>query len=153
MNPSKKYFGLICTEEKRIGHVDVKASQIHFYVKRKNSFNAKNAIPDFEEVRLNIGGAMNPKTGIFTAPRDGLYHFTFAANGNALDIHLQHNENNVAHGITDYYTHTSIHSTLELKKGDTVNLKVVKGTLFDPASNLSFFAGWLVEDENLFKNH
>lgn len=31
---------------------------------------------NYEQLRLNVGDAMNPTTGIFTAPRAGKYHFT-----------------------------------------------------------------------------
>ena len=62
--------------QKRIGFVDVKSSSVYFYVQRSDRFYTTGIIP-FEIERLNIGGAMNLKSGKFTVPRNGTYAFSF----------------------------------------------------------------------------
>ena len=63
--------------QKRIGYVDVKSSPVHFYVQREKSFKTKHTPIPFDVERLNVGGPMNLKSGVFTAPRDGIYSFSF----------------------------------------------------------------------------
>ncbi len=61
-----------------MGFVDVKSSPVHFYVQRRSQFAASNNyfqnIP-FQVERLNIGGAMDLTSGVFTAPKAGIYEF------------------------------------------------------------------------------
>ena len=64
--------------ETRFGYMDLKSSPVHFYVQRSTPFTQQNAIIPYNFERLNVGGAMNIKTGVFTAPRNGTYHFAFA---------------------------------------------------------------------------
>ena len=67
--------------ETQIGYVDVKSSPVYFYVQRINSYSLGSdlhvySIPYDEEV-LDVGGAMNSTSGYFTAPRNGIYSFSF----------------------------------------------------------------------------
>ena len=140
-------FKILYIEELRIGNVDIKSSQVHFYVQRNDSYSVKQTSIPFEHQRLNIGGAMNLKTGTFTAPRDGIYHFHFSAKGKWLDIYLKHNGVNIGHGMSEYFSSLSIHATLELKKEDTVNLWLEKGDLHDPSQKLTYFTGWLFQED------
>lgn len=92
--------------ETQIGNIDVKTTEVHFYVQRTSSYFLNNAVIQFDKERLNIGGAMDMSTGIFSAPGDGIYQFEF--NGikslqNSLYVFLQVNGASigVAHGTGD----------------------------------------------------
>ena len=52
------------------------ASPVYFYVQRNSSYSTEESRIPFHLARLNEGGAMNLTTGIFTAPRDGVYRFS-----------------------------------------------------------------------------
>ncbi len=43
-------------------------------VKNPYTLTGVNAVVKFEDVRVNRGQGYNPSTGVFTAPRKGLYH-------------------------------------------------------------------------------
>ncbi len=59
--------------ETYIGNVEVKSRSVHFYVQR-NSSSTKEGLLRFEITRLNVGGAMNLATGIFTVPVSEFQH-------------------------------------------------------------------------------
>jgi len=53
-------------------------------------------VDDFETVHFNVGNHFDPVTGVFTAPFDGLYHFSYQnihsnGSGNRADISLELN--------------------------------------------------------------
>ena len=61
-----------------IGYVDVKSSPVYFFFVQRsvNGFNTAGTPIPFDTEGLNVGGAMNLASGIFTAPRDGEFmHF------------------------------------------------------------------------------
>ena len=65
------------------------SSGVYFYVGRNSPYpTTKTAIP-YEVERLNIGGAMNLASGVFTAPVSGRYQFNFVAQKNdRIDTYL-----------------------------------------------------------------
>jgi len=67
--------------EDRLGRLNIKpfSSGIYFYVQRHGSLPiATNGAIRFNKERLNMGGAMDISTGVFTVPKTGIYHFSLA---------------------------------------------------------------------------
>ena len=77
------------------------SSGVYFYVQRNGSLPvAANGVIRFNQVRLNIGGAMNRSTGVFTAPKAGIYHLsvTISKEGHSfetMDIYVRLNGNKI----------------------------------------------------------
>ena len=66
--------------ETAIGYNDIKtAPGVSFYVQRNSTYASVNTTIPYEVTRLNVGGAMNAVTGVFTAPVNGRYYFSFTA--------------------------------------------------------------------------
>jgi hypothetical protein len=129
---------LFTDTQKWIGYVDVKSAPVHFYVQRNYDFNTTKTPIPFHLARVNEGNAMNLTSGKFTAPRPGIYFFSFAGvarlssspaaqfysdlylNGNI--IGLSHvNERN---GPVDQYSPLTLQSTLNLKTGDQLWVQI-----------------------------
>jgi hypothetical protein len=99
---------------------------------------------------------MDLTTGVFTAPRDGVYHFDFSgvkdSSADRLGVRLQLNGVNIAHAYTWHSTSASnnmasLHSTLQLKSGDRIDLFLSGGQLFDSSNHYTSFTGSLLEED------
>jgi len=111
----------------------------------------------FEMERLNVGGGMNFKSGIFTVPVSGTYHFEFSGlksdDNVSLAVSLEVNGKNVHYAFIGNSTKPifmpiSLSSSLHLKVGDKVNLfKGGNGHLRDNQNYFTHFSGWLVEED------
>ncbi len=148
--------------QKLIGYVDVKSLPVYFYVRLGPSFSAVNVPIPFNEEKLNIGGAMDLTSGIFTAPRTGTYFFSFSgmasfptANDRHIlyvRLHLNGNINgiieadNISSGQMDVF---NLQSTLHLNAGDTIWITIdTLGTgvqLYGYGKN--HFTGWLLIED------
>jgi len=96
-------------------------------VQLDGDFALENTIMPFDSQLLNVGGAMDLATGIFTVPVDGIYHFEFKGIRHAL---------------------SGIGASLWLKTGDRVTLYKTVGIIHDyTAAHFSSFTGWLVEED------
>ncbi len=90
--------------------MDVISSPAYFSVHKSVDFNLTNTPVRFEVERLNVGGAMNLSSGIFTAPRAGKYFFShsglayFPASSSRLylDISLYVNGYKAVSGLADF---------------------------------------------------
>jgi hypothetical protein len=163
--------------EKRIGYVDVKYTPVHFYVQRNSSFNttenlfgfiftsAQFPIPFQLEV-VNEGNAMNLTSGKFTAPRPGIYFFSFtglaefpvSSSRVYLGVYLNLNGNYIGAGrveesntVAYQNSPLSVQSTLKLKKGDQVWVAIYGmspgASLYDDGYHNTHFTGWMLEEE------
>ncbi len=148
--------------QKWIGYADVKSLPTYFYVQKTGPFSTLGAPIPFESERLNIGGAMNIKTGKFTAPRKGVYFFAFSGvsivdRPGHLDVGLMVNgvqigraQCNSRSGGGEWETLT-LQSTIELKMGDLVWLQIVNiHSAFlqdESAGQFTHFSGWLLQED------
>jgi len=119
----------------------------------KTSFNEVGKIVPFDWIVLNQGNGLSlSNKGVFTAPRAGIYHFTFKGNtplsiANTVVIEIRHN------GVIIGDTASSagllhIQATLKLKAGDRVSaFKSGAGNLFSDKNPDTHFSGWLLEED------
>jgi len=143
--------GLLCNE--------CRSTQVYFYVQGpSNTITGHNLIIPFSKVLLNIGMAVNPSTGTFTAPVNGIYFFSFSGYKCAnyyTSISLRLNGfNNVAYASYSgmaydaYVAKYSLEATLQLNQGDYLNL-VLEGCITDtltPNNRVTHFTGWLLDE-------
>ena len=120
----------------------------------------------FEKEYLNLGGGMNLKSGVFTAPKTGIYAFSFKGNGHYFDslfgtsfagygfVHLQRNGAVVAQGSSWINGATSgtastlsVRGTLKLNKGDAITISHVTGTIYSTSDSDIQFTGSLLEED------
>jgi hypothetical protein len=161
------YYFLFKETQKWIGYADVKSAPVHFYVQRNSSFSTKNTPIPFELVRVNEGNAMNLLTGKFTAPRTGIYFFSFTGTGDffsiaQIGIGLYVNGIQMGSGRIQkqninghQMAPLSIQSTLNLKTGDQVwvqNYHTPTSSLVNflqdnSVEHLTHFTGFMLEEE------
>jgi len=143
--------------EKRLGYIDIKSSArgVYFYVQRNSSSATRGpSIVRYSIQLLNVGGGMNRSTGIFTAPKHGVYHFDFVGmkfdDISPLTIHLRVNGLRIGESFSGYgpvIVPVTIHSTLRLKSGDRVDVFIDRGSLAFCAISCIHFTGWLLEED------
>jgi hypothetical protein len=155
------YF-LFTDKQKWIGYADVKSTPVHFYVTRNSNFNTERIPVPFDLAVVNEGNAMDLRSGTFTAPRPGIYFFSFAGtaylkslsfhsyfylNGNRIGSSLVQETK----GPVDQYSPVTLQSTLNLKKGDRVWLTIVysgkSSYLHDNEYHHTHFTGFMLEEE------
>ncbi|XP_046458980.1 uncharacterized protein LOC124205578 [Daphnia pulex] len=154
-------------KQKWIGYADVKSAPVHFYVQRNSSFSTRETPIPFDLSRVNEGNAMNLTSGIFTAPRPGIYFFSFAAvarlkdssdadffpslylNGNSIGDSKVYEGNGPVYQLSPL----TLQSTLNLKKGDRVWVKIYYpsgelNSLHDSSNgHYTHFTGFMLEEE------
>ncbi|VDI52051.1 Hypothetical predicted protein [Mytilus galloprovincialis] len=104
----------------------------------------------FEKVWTNIGNGYNPSTGIFTAPRQGVYHITavvMSQSGQLLYLHLKHNNDYTAeiHVTGDGYKTGTFDVVFSLQKGDTISVGCKNGIrVFSNNDKYTTFSGHFI---------
>ncbi len=154
--------------QKMIGTVDVKSAPVHFYVQRSFQFSTTGTPIPFDLARLNEGNAMDLTSGKFTAPRPGIYFFSFTGmaklyttssnsflysslylNGNLIGSNFVHEFN----APVDRYGPVTLQSTLKLGKGDQVWVQIYyvssSSSLYDDGFRSTHFTGFMLEEEIL----
>jgi hypothetical protein len=160
---------LFTDKQKLIGYVDVKTTPVHFYVQRKSNFKLEGTPIPFDLVRVNEGNAMDLTSGKFTAPRPGIYFFSFTGVARLKSssshaslysyLYLNGNEIGRSHvgeekGPVSQYSPMTIQSTLNLKKGDQLWVQIREvmysgsdSSLYDDGSHFTHFTGFMLEEE------
>ena len=136
-------------------NVDTSPEGVYFYAQRTEPFSKENAIVPFDRILMNEGGGLNETTGIFRAPKPGVYRFWFNCQKGGpqvrLQIELKVNGVNVGDAYTDRlfgHTPAAVHSVLKLKTGDEVHLfKNGDGILHDDNTPDTHFSDWLVAEK------
>ena len=120
-------------------------------MQRSNSFIPTPLVPiPFEVETLNVGGAMNLKSGIFTAPRPGAYFFSFTGMGNAhVRFSLYVNDSSIGSGYAPSgYQTFSFQSTIQLNIGDKVSVRIGYGMLYEEIANrYTHFTGMFLQED------
>jgi len=144
--------------ESRLGYVDVKSSDsgIYFYVQIGNRSFASAGVLRYDRQVFNSGGGMNLKSGVFTAPKAGIYVISFSILKNGykfdyMEIILRLNGVGIGSstaGVNLAANSATLQSTLKLKKGDRVYLWKTKGDLSSSCSvYCHHFTGSLMEED------
>ncbi len=161
------YFFFCIDLQKWIGYVDVKSAPVNFYVQRNSSFATTNTPIPFELAVINEGNAMNLTSGIFTAPRPGIYFFSFTGlaifvNSTIrifLQVGLYLNGSLIGSGHVDEqntisvdFSQLTLQSTQNLKKGDEVWLVITyisPGVILveEIGRHFTHFTGFMLEEE------
>ena len=116
------------------------------------TLSGTNAIVKFDNVILNREGGYDPKTGIFTAPRAGLYQISatvMSANGKDLTLDIVTNKQVLLylygsrlHGSTE-----TANPVLELRSGDKVFVKNgSSGSQLINGNHYSYFSGYFISE-------
>ena len=122
-----------------IGEVDVKTQLVYFYFQRKSPLSSPNII-NFENAQVNVGDAIKSNQ-TFYAPVDGIYSFSFNGVGD-YTVALRRNSTEINR------TNNAMSVTLDLKKGDPIDLHLESGNLEDTYTpNYSaHFSGMLLKE-------
>ena len=142
--------------ETAVGVVDVKSSPVYFHVQRNSTYTLNGTTIPFQIERMNVGGGMNITSGIFTAPKSGIYFFAFIAIKDwlvdvVLDVDLYHNSNRITRAFGNsaangHFT-VALTSTLSMNSGDQISLQLVRGPMYDSWAYHTNFNGMLLQEE------
>lgn len=146
---------------RKLGYISMKSTSrgVHFFVQKTQSFKDERGIVPFEVAKLNVGGGMDVRSEVFTAPISGIYFFAFKGmklfDLRALSIKLRVNGVRIGEAYAPGANGgimLATHATLKLEKGDKVDMfeeKHVNGDLYDNGHSNTQFIGWLVEEQNV----
>lgn len=154
--------------ETRYGSVPVKSNSVHFFVTRNTSLRLDDGPNTYNVEKLNLGGGMNLANGIFTAPKPGIYVFTFK--GSAIGEYRRRIPSSTGHSMIaltlngvpvsagysrvseaeNAFLPISLHATLQLKKGDRIAVFPYLGDFFGSnffSGDYTQFMGSLLEED------
>ena len=132
-----------------IGYNDIKTSPVFFLVTRRWEYAETSTTIPFDAELFNFGNAMNRQSGVFIAPKKGLYAFTFKTrnnyNSNA-QLNLRVNQRDVLYveGYTNF-ENMPISTVLDLNVNDNVDCYLSRGSIYSNPGG-TFFSGILLEE-------
>ena len=110
-------------------------------------------IVKFDKVWTNNKNCYSPTTGVFTAPKTGLYQISatiMSSGSKPMYVHLWQNENRmVALWAAVGHNEATVNTVLNLKKNDRLYLKVKDSTrtIYNSKTNpYSTFSGYLLSE-------
>ncbi|CAC5384429.1 C1QL [Mytilus coruscus] len=128
--------------------------KVGFLVSNSGSLQnvGNDAIVVYDTVTTNLGGGYDKSTGVFTAPVEGLYYFSWtvlAFAGKSFYTQLKLNDIVVAKnhaGATGIATHmpSSQSAVLQMKKNDKASIRVHSGGLYMIGDKWSTFSGYKI---------
>lgn len=140
--------------------MDLKTQSVHFNVQRDSllNFSPSNTCGGCIPViaLLNLGEAIDLKTGSFTAPVTGTYQFQFSAMGEQNLQFLFYKNGKTAQLVAAPYVigsgPVSFTASLRLEQGELMVFEMVRGC-FSPGNGDGpsiLYSGWIVEEELQF---
>ena len=139
--------------ETRVGYVDVKSSSgVYFYVGRNSPYSTTESVIPYDVASLNIGGAMDLASGVFTAPVSGRYQFNFVAQADVdsgTAVILRWNGGQIARGYGRLLFNTlAMTATVSLQKNDRIDTYLDRGVVYDCIDCYNTqFTGILLEED------
>jgi hypothetical protein len=152
--------------QKWIGYAEEKSAPAHFYVQRNSDLKKTDTPIPFNLALVNEGNAMDISSGIFTAPRPGIYFFSFttmlvfprSSHRVYLYVKLYVNEFstttgavNAAKTVANEFRLLAFHSSRKLEKGDevwvTIDCRPDAAYLVDSVLHFTHFTGFMLEEE------
>lgn len=140
--------------ESRMGLVDVQSDRVSFMVSGALNPTEASARMRFAETIVNDGGAMNAETGIFTAPKAGIYQFSFlTSNGNqgsGIECFIRRNTDYVSIFTTttsNSYESISTSLVLRLNVGDEIDVFIRAGAIMNDNYRRTVFSGSLLTQD------
>ncbi|XP_045028722.1 uncharacterized protein LOC123471449 isoform X2 [Daphnia magna] len=163
--------------QKRIGYQDIKTRPVYFSVRRFERFSERLIPIPFDYDVVNIGGAIDSHSGVFTAPFTGTYFFSFAGiayfpgGGGGGSVFTFLYSRGVEEKIISHYTLNNylnlkiishytlnnsnlenlspitVQSTLRLQAGDKVWISFIFRNASLFGEKKTIFSGWLLEEE------
>ncbi|CAG2209494.1 C1QL [Mytilus edulis] len=151
LSSNKSINELIAKQQKDYETIMEKRTIVAFSAYTTNSQTiTSNTNIKFEKIWTNIGNGYNPSTGIFTAPRQGVYHITAVVLSHSaltLYLHLKHNNEYTAGSFVtgDGYKTGTFDVVLNLQKGDTISVGCRSSyTVYSDSDKYTTFSGHLI---------
>jgi len=150
----------VTSEFKPNGNSKVPMNGIHFHVQPLSSFTLSGAITvQFDSILINTKNVFDRETGVFAAPKAGVYRFFFRgmvvpsdkSSSYTIYFHLYRNNDMIGSTVVSTSGHTTgmIEATLQLVRGDRISLKtpyISAGQVILRGMGFSSFSGSLLEE-------